>query len=86
MNDVEQFRMGVYTYEAVSVAVSNMFLKKGKKPNKYRDKPILQEYDEKIKEEQPLTEDEKIRQTEMLFTNLKIMQANFENNKKEKTK
>lgn len=85
MNDVEQYRMGLYTYEAVSVAVSNMFRKKGQKPNNYREKPILQEYDEKIKSNQPLSEEEKKRQTELLFANLRIMQANFENNNKEKT-
>ena len=42
---------GIYTYEAVSVALANGFRKKGSKPIEYRDKPILEQSRELTEEE-----------------------------------
>lgn len=41
MRDEEQYFNGIYTYEAVAIAISNCFREKGKKPLEYRQKPLL---------------------------------------------
>ncbi len=38
---------GYYNYYALTTALSNMFRKKGTKPNEYMDKPMLQKLQEK---------------------------------------
>ena len=65
----------MYVYEAFSVVLSNAFASKGAKPQTFRDRPILAEYKEKNK---VLTEEEKQAQIELLFSNLSLMQKNFE--------
>ena len=40
MRNQEMWLQGVYIFNAVSVAISNMHLGKGKPPNKYMDKPL----------------------------------------------
>lgn len=51
MQDEMMYLSGIYTYEAVSTALSNAFRKKGAKPAKYRDKPLLEEIRELTPEE-----------------------------------
>ena len=68
---------GMYTFEAVSLALSNSFRKKGHKAQEYRKDPYLKEWKKK-----PLTEEEKIAATKKLFAQLEMMQRNFEMGKK----
>ena len=70
-----------YTLSAVMVAVEHC-LAGTKAKSKYIEKPFLQEIEEKQMANKELTEEEKKRQTEQLFTQLQIMQANFKLNKK----
>ena len=76
INDTNNWMMGMYVYEAISVVVSNAFASKGAQHKKYRDKPILAEYKDINK---PLTEEEKQAQIDLLFSNLELMKTNFEN-------
>lgn len=68
-----------YTLSAVSVAVEHCLAGR-KAKSKYIEKPLMQEIEEKKKENKPLTEEEKKRQTEQLFLKLRIMGANFKLN------
>lgn len=70
---------GIYTFEAVSIALSNAFRAKGTEPKKYRTKTILQEYEE---QHRPLTEEEKQKQIDNLFAMLGGMQERFEKQKR----
>lgn len=65
-----------YTMSAVSVAVEHCLAGK-KAKSKYIEKPIMQKIEEKQEENRQLTEEEKKRQTEKLFMQLRIMGANF---------
>jgi hypothetical protein len=78
MEDEKALYLGHYFYEAVSVAISNAFSKKGSKPIQYRTKGIIQEIEDRNR---PLTEVEKIEQTNNLFAMLDGMQARFEASK-----
>lgn len=69
---------GIYTFEAVSTALSNAFRKKNTKPTPYRNKSILAEIEERNR---PLTEEEKSEQINNLFTMLSGMQERFEKSK-----
>lgn len=69
---------GIYTFEAVSTALSNAFRGKGKKPISYRTTSLLAEVEERNR---PLTEEEIQKQTEDLFAMLGGMQARFEASK-----
>lgn len=73
-----------YTLSAVSVAVEHCLAGK-KARSKYIEKPIIQEIEEKQKSNKPLSEEEKKKQTERLFTSLRIMEANFNLNHKDGT-
>lgn len=75
-----------YTLSAVSVAVEHC-LAGQKARSKYIEKPIMQEIEEKQeqKSNKPLSEEEKKKQTERLFTSLRIMEANFNLNHKDGT-
>lgn len=75
MIDEMMWLNGMYTMEAIRIVVSGMFAKQGQAAEKYRDKPILTEYRESHR---VLTEEEKQEQIQMLFSNLTIMQGNFE--------
>lgn len=80
MIDEMNYLAGRYTYEAISVALSNAFRKKGTKPIQYREKPFLTE----LEEEQHLlnlTDAEKEKYTNDLFAMLGQMQERFEKNK-----
>ena len=75
INDMNQWLMGKYVFEAMSVVMSNAFASKGTPPIPYREKSFLAEYKEKTK---PLTEEEKQAQIDLLFSNLELMKQNFE--------
>ena len=75
LEDDRDYICGLYTFEAVSVAVSNALRGKHGKVHEYRKQPILREWEEKNR---PLTEEEKQRQREMFVEQLKLMQTNFE--------
>ena len=77
MQDERDYFCGIYFYEAVSIALANAFRKKGSKPAQYREKPIMDELEDKRKIYNP-TEEEKIEQTQMLFDYLESMQRSFE--------
>lgn len=70
-----------YTLSAVSVAVEHC-LAGQKAKSTYIDKPIMQEINQKQEQKSntPLSDEEKKKQTEQLFMNLRIMGANFELN------
>lgn len=51
MQDELLYLSGIYTYEAVSIALSNAFRKKGTKAAEYRDKPLLEQNRELTPEE-----------------------------------
>lgn len=72
---------GQYTYEAVSIALSNAFRKKNTKPTPYRSKSILAEIEEKV-HEQNLTEEEKAERAKAIFAQLNVLKTNFEMSKK----
>lgn len=59
---------GLYTYEAVEIAVCNAFRGKGQKPVEYRKKPILAEE----------SNDNLQKQREAFVAALEIMKSNFE--------
>lgn len=64
---------GRYFVDALLSTVGNMFSKKGAKPFEYPKEP----YD--LHPDRELTEYEKRKEVEKLFTNLEIMKSNFEN-------
>ena len=51
LQDEMLYLSGIYTYEAVSTALSNAFRKKGSKPIPYREHPIMEERRELTQEE-----------------------------------
>lgn len=73
---------GGYMFDAVCLALSNAFSKKGKKAKMYfkelKEPYLSQEY----KDGSNLTEKEKKNMTEQLFRNLEIQMANFNLSKK----
>lgn len=78
IEDEKALLSGIYTYEAVSTALSNAFRKSGTKPVPYRHKSILAEIEENNR---PLTEEEKNKQINNLFAMLNGMQERFEKSK-----
>lgn len=74
-----------YTLSAVSVAVEHCLAGK-KAKSEYVKKPIMQEAEDKQTENKLLTEEDKKKQTEKLFMQLRIMGANFNLNHKEENK
>lgn len=61
---------GIYTFEAVSIAISNAFRKQGSKAIEYRKEPILQAI-------KPPTEEEIERKREEFIAKMKTLMANF---------
>ena len=59
---------GLYTYEAVAIAISNAFRAKGQKPIEYRKKPILDENSKASLQ----------KQREAFVAALETMKTNFE--------
>lgn len=77
--------MGRYVQQAVGVAVEhNLAGKKAK--SEYFDKPLMQLNKEQKEQENNLTEEEKMKQVEMIFASLAIKKANFDLDKQEKLK
>lgn len=85
IEDEKMWIMGMYVASALDSTVCNAFLWRGKgsKPHNYIEKPILSAIEKKDEEigETQLTEEEKKKQTEKLFMQLRIMGANFNLNK-----
>lgn len=77
--DEELHRQGYYNYIALGTALYNAFRDKGVQAKDYIQKPLLLEYEEKHRE---LTQDEIIKQTNVLFANLNAMQSAFEKSHK----
>lgn len=75
MIDEMMWTNGMYTMQAIRVIVSGIFAKQGQIPEEYMEKPMLLQYRENNRE---LTEEEKQEQIQALFSNLSIMQGNFE--------
>lgn len=67
--------LGGYVFDAVSLAIGNAFRKKNEKASMYFEvvnEPLLQRSNEN-----DATEEDKKKQTELLFKNLEIMAANY---------
>jgi len=78
VQDEEMWLLGGYVFEACSIALGNAFRKKGQKAQGYFElikEPITKRVSEN-KDENGLSESEKIAKTELLFKNLEIMAAN----------
>lgn len=82
--DEENWFLGKYVESAIISTVCNAYLWRGKntKPYEYVKTPFLQRAEREKINNKPLTEEEKKEQTEMLFTRLQIMGANFNLNHK----
>ena len=74
MQDEMMYLSGLYTYEAVSVAISNAMRKKGSKPIEYRKEPILQSM------KQPTEEDIERKRKEFV-AKMGVLMANFKKDK-----
>lgn len=72
--DERDWLMGIYNFEAFSLAIGNAFRKKGAKPHEYRKTPILRE----MKFSSQMSEHEKDLQRQLFVAKLQAMQANFE--------
>lgn len=80
--DEDQWLLGGYIFEAVTIAIGNMFKKRGQKPQSYFDavkKPTLNA----VKNSE-MSEAEKQRQLDRLMAGLRTKQANFELAKQQK--
>lgn len=74
MQDEMMYLSGLYTYEAVSVAIANAMRKKGSKPIEYRKEPILQSM------KQPTEEDIERKRKEFV-AKMGVLMANFKKDK-----
>ena len=74
--DERDWLMGVYNFEAFTLAIGNAFRKKGSKPLEYRKTPILHE----MKYSTDMSEHQKDIQRQLFVAKLQAMQTNFELN------
>lgn len=81
LEDQRDYMCGIYTYEAVSIAIANAIRSKGSKPAEYRKKPIMVEVEEQRRLLNP-TEEDKKKQLDQLREMLFGMQKRFEESKK----
>ncbi len=84
--DENQWLLGGYIFEAVSIALGNMAKKRGQKPDNYFEeikRPALQSINTNNGE---LTEEEKQKRLDLLVAGLRVKQANFELAKQQKKK
>lgn len=84
--DENQWLLGGYVFEAVSIALGNMAKKRGQKPDNYFEeikRPALQSINTNNGE---LTEEEKQKRLDLLVAGLRVKQANFELAKQQKKK
>lgn len=72
--DEQMWFMGIYIQNAVAVAIEHNLAGK-KARSEYFKEPLLQKWESR---EEPLTEAERMQQTEQFFLKLKIMQSNFD--------
>ena len=77
MYDEMMYLSGIYTYEAVSVALANAFRKHGSKAIEYRKEPILQQI-------KPPTEEEIKRKRKEFVAKMNALMENFQLAKREK--
>lgn len=82
MNDSRDWKLGRYIESAVATAIEHNFAG-SKAKSQYIEKPFSQLKKERNKEKE-LTEEEKKQQVNLLFTSLKVMQFNFENEQRRK--
>lgn len=77
--DTDAWVIGQYVMHAIDVVADRIIsgMSKKKSSAKYLEKPLHLMYKEENKTDE-LSEEEKIRQTELLFMKLKVMQSNFE--------
>lgn len=61
--------LGIYTHDAVSVALHNNLSKKGTKPIKYMEKQLYTNRE--------LTKEDKKKKLELLFGQLEVRKTNF---------
>lgn len=81
MRDEEMWMWwGNYGISALVFAIEHCLAGRNAK-TRYIGKPIMQEVEENVAENKPMTEEEKKKQTEALFMKLRIMGANFNLNK-----
>lgn len=78
-HDTQMYMQGLYFREALlsSVCNNSLWMKSGSKPYQYPEKTYTEMMEEEKRNEN-MTDEEKKRQTEMLFEKLSIMQHNFE--------
>lgn len=79
--DEEAWRMGIYNQNAVAVAVEHCLAGR-KAQSKYFEKPMLMQAEiSKRAEAEQLTEEEKMKQVELLFMRLEIQGFNHKREK-----
>jgi len=83
VQDEQQYFLGGYIFDAVSLAIGNAFRKKSTKPKEYfKEVNAFSKRINEVPDENGLTEEEKKSKTELLFKNLEIMAANHRLSKK----
>ncbi len=73
--DEVSYAMGIYTYEAVAIAVGNAFRGKGQRPMEYLKQPLMSEFNQSEADIQ--------KKRELFVASLMAMKANFEINHKD---
>lgn len=73
--DEVSYVMGIYTYNAVAIAVGNAFRGKGQRATEYMKHPLMSGIDE--------SEEEIQKKRELFVAQLMAMKANFDINKKD---
>lgn len=84
--DTDMYMQGLYFREALlsSVCNNSLWMEKGAKPHEYPKKTFMQTIEkEQNINHNTLTEEEKKKQTEMLFKSLSVMQSNYNLNHKD---
>ena len=74
--DEVSYAMGIYTYEAVGIAVGNAFRGKGQRAMEYLKQPLMSEID--------MAEEDMQKKRELFVAQLMAMKANFEIHKNDK--
>lgn len=74
--NIMMYIQGVYFKDALSCVIGNMFKGKNEKPIEYPSEPYR--LFKNKEENRELTEEEKIEQTNQLFTRLSLLKANYD--------
>lgn len=80
--DEEQWLLGGYLFDAISIALSNLTKRRGQKAKEYFE--ILKNPKLESVQNKEMTEEEKEKQLEILVASLRVKQANFELSKGKK--